>query len=67
MHRFPEKAQRHRLAHLQRHLKDTAERSYHLYSELACEVLVFMEKTGFCILGELSPRLFKKEIISRIL
>ena len=38
----PGHAQRHRLTHLQWHLKATAQRAYRLYNQRACRVLVLM-------------------------
>jgi hypothetical protein len=64
---IPGKAQRHRLAHLQRHLKDTADRSYHLSSEQGCEVLVLMgENRILHMLENFIHDSLKKKIISRI-
>jgi len=44
----PGHAQRHRLTHLQWHLKATAQRAYRLYNQTACRVLVLMAEERIC-------------------
>jgi hypothetical protein len=39
---IPGRVQRHRLTHLERHLKATAQQAYHLYNDSSFDVLVLM-------------------------
>ena len=48
----PGHAQRHRLTHLQWHLKATAQRAYHLFDERSCRVLVLMAEERVCHMFE---------------
>ena len=48
----PGHAQRHRLTHLQWHLKATAQRAYRLYNQRACRVLVLMAEERICHMFE---------------
>jgi release factor family 10 len=63
----PGRVQRHRLTHLQRHLKLTAKQAFRLYSDWSCQVLVLMgeKRVSHLLEGFLHPTL-KEKIISRI-
>jgi hypothetical protein len=63
----PGKVQRHRLAHLQRHLKETAERTYRLWAEQGCDALVLMAETRILhMLEGVLHQSVKEQPISRI-
>jgi hypothetical protein len=63
----PGHAQRHRLTHLQWHLKATAQRAYHLFPEQDCEALVVMgEERVQSLLDEFLHETLRSKIISRI-
>jgi peptide subunit release factor 1 (eRF1) len=63
----PGHAQRHRLTHLQWHLKTTAQHAYHLFAEQECEVLVVMgEERIQSLLDEFLHETLKGKIVGRI-
>jgi hypothetical protein len=49
---IPGHVQRHRLTHLQWHLKATAQRAYHLFGEMSCRLLVLMAEERVCHMFE---------------
>lgn len=49
---IPGHVQRHRLTHLQWHLKATARRAYHLFGDTSCRVLVLMAEERVCHMFE---------------
>ncbi len=49
---IPGHVQRHRLTHLQWHLKATAQRAYHQFNEKSCRVLVLMAEERVCHMFE---------------
>ena len=64
---IPGKVQRHRLTHLQWHLKETARHAYRLFNEHTCNVLVFMgEERVEHLLEEFLHQSLKEKVISRI-
>lgn len=64
---IPGRVQRHRLTHLQWHLKLTARQAFRLYSEWSCKVLVLMgeERISHLLEGFLHETL-RERIISRV-
>jgi hypothetical protein len=64
---IPGRVQRHRLAHLQWHLKLTARNCSRLYNEWSCRVLVLRGEERVChLLEEFLHETFKARIIGRI-
>ena len=64
---IPGRAQRHRLTHLERHLKATAQQAYHLYNDSSFDVLVLMgEERVTHLLEEFLHATVKAQIIGRI-
>jgi len=64
---IPGRVQRHRLTHLQWHLKLTAKQAFRLYNDRSCQVLVLMgeERVSHLLEGFLHETL-REKIISRI-
>jgi hypothetical protein len=64
---IPGHAQRHRLNHLQWHLKHTADAAYHFYNDRSCNALVFMaERRVAALLDEYLHQSLKPRIINWI-
>ena len=64
---IPGRAQRHRLTHLERHLKATAQQAYHLYNDSSFDVSVLMgEVRVMLLLEEFLHATVKAQIIGRI-
>jgi hypothetical protein len=64
---IPGRVQRHRLNHLQKHLKETAQRAYSLFRGRSCEALVLMgENRVLHLLEDFLHNDIREKIISRI-
>jgi hypothetical protein len=64
---IPGRVQRHRLNHLHLHLKETARRTYQLYSQLGCEALMLIaDKRILSQFEDFLHETLREEIISRI-